>query len=83
MRVEVQVDWGRVAGKPDQEPAPEVLAPPRSRAERRLWFVAVGREIEAGVRSGRFRSYAEAARRCGVSRVRITAVAEQAQVLLP
>ena len=75
MRVEVPVDWSRVAGKPRQDNPLNDLAPPRSRAERRLWYVAVGREIEARVASGEFASYADAARRCGVSRVRVAAIA--------
>ena len=70
MRVEVRVNWSRVAGKRAAEPVPEVLAPPRSRVERRLWYIAVGREIEARVASGEFSSYADAARRCRVSRTR-------------
>ena len=75
MRVEVQVDWVRVAGKPRQDNPLNDLAPPRGRAERRLWYVAVGREIEARVASGEFASYADAARRCGVSRSAITKLA--------
>lgn len=72
MRVEVAVDWGRVAGKPRQHNHLNDLAPPRSRGERRLWYVAVAREIGARVASGEFASYADAARRCGVSRARVT-----------
>ncbi len=72
VRVEVRVDWGREAGKPRQDNPLNDLAPPRSRAERRLWYVAVGREIEARVASGEFASYADAARRCGVSRPQIS-----------
>lgn len=74
MRVEVAVDWGRVAGKPRQDNPLNDLAPPRSRAERWLWYVAVARETEARVASGEFASYADAARRCGVSRARISAI---------
>ena len=74
MKVEMKVDWDRLA-KPKArrvKSAGPVLEPPRSRAERRLWYIAVGREIEAGVGSGRFASYADAARRCGVSRARVS-----------
>jgi len=71
MRVEVSVDWSRKAEKQRQELVSGDLEPPRSRAERRLWYIAVAREIEADVRSGRFASFADAARRCGVSRARI------------
>ena len=74
MRVEVGVDWGRVAGEPRQDNPLNDLAPPRSRALRRLWYIAVAREIEAGIGSGRFASYADAARRCGVSRARVSRI---------
>ncbi len=72
MRVEVSVDWSRKPDKPRQDSLPNDLAPPRSRVDRCLWYIAVAREIEAGVRSGRFTSYADAARRCGVSRARVS-----------
>ena len=76
MRVEVRVDWGPKAGKPRQDTRLNDLAPPRSRAERRLWYIAVGREIEARVASGEFASYADAARRCEVSRSRESKIRE-------
>ena len=74
MKVEMKVDWSRLAKPKAKKPKPTgpVLEPPRSRAERRLWYIAVGREIEARVSSGRFASYAEAARNCGVSRARMS-----------
>jgi len=72
MRVEVSVDWSRKPEKPRQDNPLNDLTPPRSRADRRLWYIAVAREIETGVRSGRFASYAYAARRCGVSRSRVS-----------
>jgi len=71
VRVEVKVDWGQVAGKRAEKTDSQELAPPRSRAERRLWYIAIAREIEAGVGSGRFASFADAARQCEVSRARI------------
>jgi len=74
VRVEVKVDWGEGAGKPHQDNDLNDLEPPRSRADRRLWYIAVAREIEAGIESGRFASYADAARRCGVSRARVSRV---------
>ena len=74
MRVEMSVDWSRKPKKPRQDKASSDLAPPRCRAERRLWYIAVAREIEAGVRLGRFASYADAARRLGVTRARLTQV---------
>lgn len=72
MRVKVKVDWGQVAGKRAERADSQEPAPPRSRAERRLWYVAIAREIEAGVRSGRFRSLADASRSCSVSRARMS-----------
>ncbi len=72
MRVEVSVDWTRKPEEPREDSLPNDLSPPRSRAERRLWYIAVAREIEAGVRAGEFASYADVARRCGVSRARLS-----------
>jgi len=74
VKIEMKVDWDGLSkpkAKKLQAKAP-VLEPPRSRAKRRLWYIAVGREIEAGVSNGRFVSYADASRRCGVSRARAT-----------
>ena len=74
MRVEMKVDWEGLAmpkAKKPQSKAP-TLDPPRSRAERRLWYIAVGREIEAGVACGRFSSYADVSRACRVSRARVS-----------
>ena len=74
MKVEMKVDWAALPKEPRKkpEPASDGPEPPRSRADRRLWYIAVAREIEAGVRSGRFASFAEAARSCRVSRARIS-----------
>ena len=72
MRVEVAVDWSQKPERPRQDNPSNDLSPPRSRAERRLWYIAIAREIEAGVRAGRFGSYADAARRCRVSRARLS-----------
>ena len=74
MKVEMTVDWAELPKEPRKKPerAFDGPEPPRSRAERRLWYIAVAREIEAGVRSGRFKSFADAARRCGVSRARVS-----------
>ena len=74
MKVEMTVNWAELPKEPRKKPEPtfEGPEPPRSRADRRLWYIAVAREIEAAVRSGRFSSYADAARRCGVSRARVS-----------
>jgi len=74
MKVEMKVDWARLAKPMAKKPKPTgpTLAPPRSRAERRLWYIAVGREIEAGVDSGRFSCLADASRACGVSRASVS-----------
>ncbi len=74
MRVEMSVDWSRKPENPRRDSPSSDLAPPRSRTDRRLWYIALAREIEAGVRSGRFQSYADAARRCGVSRARLSQI---------
>jgi len=74
MKVEMKVDWAGLAKPKAKKPKPTgpTLEPPRSRTERRLWYIAVGREIEAGVSSGRFGTLAEASRACGVSRARVS-----------
>ena len=74
MKIEMKVDWERLAKPKAKKPKSTgpALEPPRSRTERRLWYIAVGREVEAGVSSGRFASYADASRRCGVSRARVS-----------
>jgi len=74
MRVEMKVNWAGLAKPKAKKPQSKAttLEPPRSRPERRLWYIAVGREIEAGVASGRFSSLAEASRGCVVSGARIT-----------
>lgn len=73
MKVEMKVDWGALPKEPRVEREPRVAGPeiPRSRAERRLWYIAVAREIESMVGDGRLASMADAANRCGVSRARV------------
>jgi len=63
-----------VAGKPAGKADSQEPAPPQCRSERRLWYIAIGREIASGVQSGRSDSYSEAARQCGVSRARVSKV---------
>jgi len=74
MKVQMKVDWDRLAKPKAKKPkqAGPGLEPPRSRAERRLWYIAVGREIEAGVATGRFADMADASRACEVSRARVS-----------
>jgi len=54
MRVEMKVDWEGLAKPKKKKSTDPSLGPPRSRTERRLWYIAVGREIRSGVESGRF-----------------------------
>jgi len=73
MRIEMKVDWEGLA-KPkakEGQPIGPSLEPPRSRVERRLWYIAVGQEIKHGIAHGQFDSLAHAARECRVSRARI------------
>ncbi len=76
MKLEMKVDWEELPQEPRKkpEPSPQYPEPPRSRAERRLWYIAVGCEIEARILDGRFASLADAARRCGVSRARVSQI---------
>ena len=71
MKVEMKVDWD-AAPTHNRQTTAEPMEPPRSRAERKLWYIAVSREIEARIVSGRFYSMADAARRCHVSRARVS-----------
>ena len=72
MRVEVTVDWAESPKRKRAEAEPELSSIPRSRAESRLYFIALGQHIEEAVQRGEFASLAEVARACGVSRARIS-----------
>ena len=70
MRVEVTVDWGSAPKRKQAEP--DTPSIPRSRAERRLYFIALGQHIEDLVSSSHAESLAEIARICSVSRARVS-----------
>ena len=72
MKVDLKVDWNASPPNHNRQTTAEPLGPPRSRADRRLWYIAVSREIEAEIASGRFSSYADAALQCRVSRARVS-----------
>ena len=74
MKVEMKVDWNALPKEPRPDPKPYTRYPklPTSRAERRLYFIALARHIEEAVDSGEYESLAEIARRCRVSRARIS-----------
>lgn len=70
MRIEIEVDWKTPVRQ--RSPKKEPLHPPRRSAESRLYWLALALHIEDQVDRGRMSSYAEAARRCGVSRARMS-----------
>ncbi len=74
MKVEMKVNWDSLPAEAQDKPETKALVPipPRSRTERRLWYIALGREIEAAVNSGHLLSLADAANLCGVSRARVS-----------
>ncbi len=72
MKVEVTVDWALASKRKRAEPDTPTI--PSSRANRRLYFIALGQHIEEAVRLGEFASLADVARRCGVSRARVSQV---------
>ena len=76
MKVEMTVDWNSLPNEERADPKPRRKYPkiPSSRADRRLYFIALARHIEEAVDSGEFESLAEVARVCGVSRARVSQV---------
>ena len=70
MRIEIEVVWKT----PVRQRAPEDQPrhPPRGSPESRLYWLALALHIEDQVDQGRMSTYAEASRRCGVSRARIS-----------
>jgi hypothetical protein len=76
MKVEMKADWADLPKKAKPQTSDRHQEPPRSRAERKLWYIAVGREIETDVDSGRFSSLADAARACQVSKSRVSQLVE-------
>ncbi len=74
MKVEMTVDWNSLPNEPGADPKPRKRYPtiPTSRAERRLYFIALARHIEELVQTGQADSLAAIARMCCVSRARIS-----------
>ncbi len=69
MRIEIEVDWKT----PVRQRAPNgERQPPRGSPESRLYWLALALHIEDQIDRGSMPSYAEASRRCGVSRARIS-----------
>jgi hypothetical protein len=78
MRVELDVDL-RPAGpalKPKPVVDPEVVAENRGRAreERLLRRIALAQVVETRIAAGAFADMADVARRCGVSRARMSTI---------
>ena len=78
MRVELQVDLRPERRRPVAKPVvdPEARAENKrlAREDRRLRQIALARLIEDRIASGEFASLADIARRCGVSRARVSQV---------
>jgi hypothetical protein len=74
VKVEMTVDWNDLPNEERPGPIPHKRYPkiPTSRADRRLYFIALARHIEEAVDSGQFDSLAAAARACRVSRARVS-----------
>ena len=76
MRVELQVDLRPNGRRPVAKPVVDAGARAENqrlaREDRRLRQIALARLIEERVASGDFASLADAARRCGVSRARVS-----------
>jgi len=70
MRIEIEVDWKT----PLRQRTPDAgqRNPPPSTPESHLYWLALTMHIEDQVDQGRMATYAEVARRCGVSRARIS-----------
>ena len=76
MKVEMTVDWNSLPNEERSDPKPYRRYPkiPTSRADRRLYFIALARHIEDLVDSGKFESLAAVARACRVSRARVSQI---------
>ena len=70
MRIEIDVDWKTPVRQRSTAEVPR--RPPRGSPESRLYWLALALHIEDQVDRGRMPSYAEASRRCGVSRARMS-----------
>ena len=76
MKVEMTVDWNSLPNEDRPDPGAHRRYPkiPSSRADRRLYFIALARHIEEAVDTGQFESLAAVARACRVSRARVSQV---------
>ena len=78
MRVELSVDLRPIRRRPVAKPVVDAGARAEkqrlAREDRRLRQIALARLIEERIASGEFASLADAARRCGVSRARVSQV---------
>ena len=78
MRVELQVDLRPAGRRPVAKPIVDAGACAEKqrlvREDRRLRQIALARLIEERIAGGEFTSLADAARRCGVSRARVSQV---------
>ena len=76
MKVEMTVDGNYLQNGSRSDPKPPKRHPalPTSRADRRLYFIALALHIEYAVDSGEYESLAAVARACGVSRARVSQV---------
>ena len=75
MRIEIEVDWKTPVRQRD--PGNGQRHPPSGSSESRLYWLALALHIEDQIDRGRMSTYAEAARRCGVSRARVSQVLHQ------
>ena len=71
MRVEMVVDFGGGRNKHQADRTEPRSSGRPSASEKKLYWLALALHIEDQVDRGRMPSYAEASRRCGVSRARM------------
>ena len=85
MKVEMTVDWSSHPNEDRADPKPPKRHPalPASRADRRLYLMALARHIEEAVDSGEFESLAAVARACRVSRARVSQIMELGNPSVP
>ena len=76
MKVEMTVDWDELPNEAREDSNHHKRYPkiPTSRAERRLYFIALARHIEDLIDTGQTDSLAHIARMCLVSRARISQI---------
>ena len=74
MKVEMTVDWDNQPNNRKQQTNAQPAEPPRSLAERRLWYIALGRHIDDMIDTGQADSLADIARMCCVSRARVSQI---------